>query len=86
MEVKGAFLLAQYLKLAHKQNKRHVLRMLDLSNNEIGSAGLLKMLSRLKKSTSLATLNLSGNNFGEGQEKFINLEKFLSRNESCTLL
>ena len=63
-----------------------MLRSLDLSNNEIGSAGFLKLLSRLKKSTALTTLNLSGNNFGEGQEKFINLEKFLSRNESCTLL
>ena len=66
MEVKGAFLLAQYLKLAHKQNKRHTLRSLDLSYNNIGSAGFLKLLSRLKKSTTLTTLNLSGNDFSEG--------------------
>lgn len=66
MEVKGAFLLAQFLKLAHKQNKRHVLRNLDLSFNDIGSTGFLKLLSRLKKSTALKTLNLSGNNLSEG--------------------
>jgi len=86
MEVKGAFLLAQYLKLAHKQNKKHILRSLDLSYNDIASAGFVKLLSRFKKSTSLNMLNFSGNSFVENQEKFINIEKFLSRNESCKLL
>ena len=65
MEVKGVFLLAQYLKMAHKQNKKHLLRSLDLSYNDIGSAGFLKLLSRLKKSTALTTMNLSGNDFSE---------------------
>ena len=80
---KGAFLLAQELKIAHKKNKRHYLRALDLSNNLIDSSGFLKLMSRLKKSTALYTLNFSYNDFSEEQEKFINVEKFLSRNESC---
>lgn len=83
MGERGAFALSQQLKIAQKLNKVHVLRNLDLSYNEIGSAGALKLLSRLKKSTALKTLNLSGNDLSDEQEKFINLEKFLSRNESC---
>ena len=86
MGPKGAFLLSQYLKSAQKVNKKHLLRVLDLSYNELGSAGVLKLLSRLKKSTELASLNFSGNDLMENQEKFINLEKFLSRNESCVHL
>lgn len=62
------------------------MRALDLSNNLINSSGFLKLMSRLKKSTSLFSLNFSHNDLSEEQEKFINLEKFLSRNESCTSL
>jgi len=65
MEAKGACSLAQYLKMAHKMNKRHLLRNLDLSNNEIDSLGLNKLLSRLKKSTALISMNLSFNDFSE---------------------
>lgn len=69
--------------MALKKNKRHHLRSLDLSNNLIHSPGFLKLVSRLKKSTALFQLNFSFNDLSEEQEKFINLEKFLSRNESC---
>ena len=82
----GAFHLAHLLKAVHKVNNRNVLRLLDLSYNSLGSQGFLKLLSRLKKSTALTTLNFSGNDFSEEQEKFVNLEKFLTRNESCTNL
>lgn len=64
-------------------NGKHLLRSLDLSHNEFGSTGCLKLLSRLKKSTAIVTLNLSGNDLSEDHERFISLEKFLSRNESC---
>ena len=43
-------------------------------------------MSRFKKSTSMLMLNFSGNDFGEISERFVNLEKFLSRNESCKML
>ena len=69
--------------MAHKINKGHILRYLDLSYNKICSAGFLKLLSRLKKSTALVSLNFSGNDLSENQDKFVNLDKFLSRNESC---
>ena len=72
--------------MAHKRNKTHVLRSLDLSYNNISSGGFLKLLSRLKKSTALTHLNVSGNDLGDTTERFVNLEKFLSRNESCKTL
>lgn len=72
--------------MAHKRNKTHMLRSLDLSYNNISSAGFLKLLSRLKKSTALTNLNVSGNDLGDTSERFVNLEKFLSRNESCKTL
>ena len=74
------------MKVAHKKNKCHTLRSLDLSYNTIGAAGLLKLMSRFKKSTALTSLNFSGNDFGDISERFVNLEKFLSRNESCKTL
>ncbi len=86
MAVKGALALAQQLKVVQKLNKTHILRNLDISYNEIGCAGALKIFSRLKKSNSLLTLNLSGNDLSDEHEKFVSLEKFLSRNESCTHL
>ena len=64
----------------------HTLRQLDLSHNNIGAAGFLKLLSRLKKSMALTTLNLSGNDLVDTTERFINLEKFLARNESTKTL
>ena len=63
-----------------------MLRSLDLSYNEIRSDGFLKLLSRLKKSSALRSLNLSGNDLSENQAHFVNLEKFLRRNESCISL
>ena len=63
-----------------------MLRSLDLSYNEIRSDGFLKLLSRLKKSSALRSLDLSGNDLSENQAHFVNLEKFLRRNESCTCL
>jgi len=86
MGSRGAFALAAQLKAAHKRNKNHQLRNLDLSGNSIGASGFLKLLSRLKKSTALTTLNLSGNDLTDSKDKFVNLEKFLGRNESCKTL
>ena len=63
-----------------------MLRSLDLAYNEIRSDGFLKLLSRLKKSSALLSLNLSGNDLSENQAHYVNLEKFLRRNESCTSL
>ena len=64
----------------------HTLRQLDLSFNTIGASGFLKLVSRLKKSSVLTSLNVSGNDLDDTNEKFANLEKFLSRNESLKVL
>ena len=46
----------------------------------------MKLLSRLKKSSALTYLNISGNDLSESQEKFQSLQKFIGRNESCQQL
>ena len=72
------------LKKAYKENENnHVLRHLNVSYNKIASPGMMKLLSRLKKSSALTYLNISGNDLSESQEKFHSLQKFIGRNESC---
>lgn len=80
---KGAYLLAQQLKEAQRVNKQHIMRVLDLSSNKVGSQGFSKLLSRLKKSMALHSLNFSHNDLADSSEKLPSLEKFLHRNESC---
>lgn len=63
-----------------------MLRTLNVSYNKIGSIGMMKLLSRLKKSGALTSMIMSGNDLSENQDKFVSLQKFLSRNESCTSL
>ena len=43
-------------------------------------------MSRLKKSPAITSLNFSGNDLSEDQDRFTSVDKFLSRNQSCTLL
>ena len=62
------------------------MRSLDLSHNNISTTGFLKIVSRLKKSTALLNLNVSHNDFSQGQEKFATLQKFLYRTDSCRTL
>ena len=71
---KGAVDLAYYLKEATTQNNGFaILRSLDLSHNNITTTGLLKLISRMKKSSALLYLNISHNDFSIGQEKFVSL-------------
>ena len=84
---KGAIDLALYLKEATNQNNGFaIMRNLDVSHNNITSAGLLKLVSRMKKSSALLYLNVSHNDFSTGQEKFVSMQKFLTRNMSCRTL
>ena len=84
---KGAVDLAAYLKEATaKNNGFAIMRNLDLSHNNITSAGFLKLVGRMKKSSALLSLNFSYNDFSVGQEKFVTLQKFLARNQSCRTL
>ena len=64
---KGAIDLANYLKEATNQNNGFaIMRNLDLSHNNITTTGLLKLISRLKKSSALLYLNVSHNDFSIG--------------------
>jgi hypothetical protein len=57
---KGACELAKQMKdeANTKRCTRGKLRYLDISNNNIGSVGFLKILGRLKKSQTLINLNV----------------------------
>lgn len=57
---KGASELAKQMKdeANTKRCTRGKLRYLDISNNNIGSVGFLKILGRLKKSQTLIYLNV----------------------------
>lgn len=71
---KGTIDLAVYLKEATTNNNNvAIMRSLDLSHNNISTTGFLKIVSRLKKSTALLNLNVSHNDFSQGQEKFATL-------------
>ena len=84
---KGTIDLAVYLKEATTNNNNvAIMRSLDLSHNNISTTGFLKIVSRLKKSTALLNLNVSHNDFSQGQEKFATLQKFLYRTDSCRTL
>jgi Ran GTPase-activating protein (RanGAP) involved in mRNA processing and transport len=61
---------------------RGVLKYLDISNNNIGSAGFLKLASRLKKSQTLQCLNISSNNLTEKANQFQQLENLLAKTKS----
>lgn len=64
---KGAIDLAVYLKEATNRNNGFaIMRNLDLSHNNITSAGFLKLVSRMKKSSALLYLNFSYNDFSTG--------------------
>lgn len=64
-----------------KKCNRGKLRYLDISNNNIGAPGLMKVLGRLKKSQTLVNLNVSGNDMSE-LANFNQLENILVKNKS----
>ena len=46
----------------------------------------MKLCNRFEKSTSIFSLNVSGNNFSSQQDKILSLEKFIATNKTCTSL
>lgn len=69
-----------------KRCTRGKLRYLDISSNNIGSAGFLKILGRLKKSQTLISLNVNNNDFAENPKQFGQLENFLRQNQRIQVL
>ena len=81
---KGVYELQRLLRNETDSKKvvRGVLKYLDISNNNIGSAGFLKLASRLKKSQTLQCLNISSNNLTEKANQFQQLENLLAKTKS----
>jgi Ran GTPase-activating protein (RanGAP) involved in mRNA processing and transport len=81
---KGAYQFAKLLRAEAEAKKcnRGKLRYLDISNNNIGTNGLQKIVGRLKKSQTLVNLNVSGNDFGERPENFNQIENILAKSRS----
>lgn len=69
---KGAFEFAKLLRADSDAKKcnRGKLSHLDISNNNIGTNGLQKIVGRLKKSQTLISLNVSGNDFSDRPSNF----------------
>jgi Leucine-rich repeat (LRR) protein len=61
------------------------LKYLDLSHNNIREAGFCDIVSTLKSSVALQTLNVNGNDLQKTDKKtiFSHLAAFLSVNKSC---
>jgi Ran GTPase-activating protein (RanGAP) involved in mRNA processing and transport len=76
---KGACELAKQMRDEGntKRCTRGKLRYLDISHNNIGSVGFLKILGRLKKSQTLVSLCANNNDFSERPNQFGQLENLL---------
>jgi len=85
---KGACEFAKSLRdnVDAKKSNRGKLRFLDVSHNNIGSVGVLKIMGRLKKSQTLINLNMSNNDLSEKPTHFNQLENILLKNKSLQVL